>query len=424
MKIALLRGRVIDPTQSIDAITDLGIDNGKIAYMGALPRHFVADQVFDLSHCWVIPGMIDLCCRPQMPHPQGVLLDQEAKTALVCGMTRLCIPPDGDPIIDHTASALRIARQLDSLLPALHPMGALTPQLHGKSIADLTALADAGCFAFTQAQCHISDLRILRHCYDYAASFSLPVIIQPQDPILAKGGVAHEGTIASRLGLPGIPTMAETIAIAQQLPLIEESGIRAHFTCLSSAKSVAQIKEAKARGLPVTADVAMHSLYLTESAIETFDSNCHVYPPLRTEQDRLGLLEGLQSGTIDAICSDHRPLDSVAKLAPFGDTLPGLSALDCFVPLALGLVEHAYLSGIELVRCLSTRAAAIFGLPGGTLRVGAPADVCVIDPNFSWEVSDRTLKSRGKNTPFKGQTLRGKVRMTLLNGQIVYSHVD
>lgn len=420
MKTLIRHGHVIDPSQSLDEIIDLAIEEGKIAHIGNIPSTFQADHVIDATNRWVVPGFIDTHCRPHMQHPQGTTLYQEAKTALQCGFTTLCIPPDSDPIIDTTANVLRILKQSDPDLPRLYPIGALTTQLNGEFMVDLTALKNAGCIAFSQAQSSVKNLRVLRHCYHYAASFSLPIIIYPNEPTLSKGGIAHEGVIASQLGLFGIPEIAETIAIAEHLLLIEETGVHAHFTCLSTAKGAQQILEAKAKGLSVTADTAMHSLHLTEQALLNFDSNCHVYPPLRTEKDRLGLIEGVKTGALDAICSDHRPLDSAAKLAPFGDTLPGLSSLDTFVSLGIQLIEQQSLSRLDFIRLLSTQPAAIFQLPGGTLAPGAVADFTVIDPSITWEVNDETLKSKGKNNPFKNRTVKGKVMMTFLEGRPVY----
>lgn len=424
MKISIHQAHVIDPSQSIDEIKDLAIENGKIVYMGSIPSHFQPDKIIDATNLWVIPGLIDVTCRPQMQHPQGTTLYQEAKAALQCGFTALCIPPDGDPIMDTTANVLRVLKQSDQDLPKLYPIGALTTHLKGDFIADLTALKEAGCIAFSQAQAPIDNLRMLRHCYDFAASFALPIVIQPCVSALSQGGIAHEGRMASQLGLQGIPEIAETIAIAEHLLLIEDSGIHAHFTGISSGKGMKQILDAKSSGLPVTADIAMHSLHLTEAALISFDANCHVYPPLRTENDRTAFIQGLRAGALDIICSDHRPLDSIAKLAPFGDTIPGLSAIDTFIPLGLKLVRENAMSRLELVQALSTNPATIFQLPGGTLKPGSAADLCIVDPNFAWEVKDSNLKSRGKNTPFINDKMQGKVVMTILDGRLVYEEAS
>lgn len=420
MKIAIKNGRVVDPANHLDSVIDLAIENGKIIQVGTLSSDFSPDKIIDAQHKWVIPGIVDICCRPQMQHPHGTTLQEEAQAALKRGITSLCIPPDGDPIIDNTANASRLIQQSDAMLPAIYPIGALTSQLAGDSIADLTALSQAGCIAFSNAQQPIRDLQILRHCYDYAASFDLLVVIQPQDPWLSKNGVAHEGLVATRLGLSSIPEAAETVAIAQHLLLIEQSNVRAHFTHISSAQGVKLIHKAKARGLKVTADTAMHMLHLSEIDIQNFDANCHLYPPLRSVQDCEGLLQGIIDGTLDAICSDHRPLDSVAKLAPFGDTVPGMSTIDTFLALGLHLVHQQKLSLKRLIEALTHHAAQCFNLPAGTLSVGASADVCIVDPSTYWVVNEHSLLSKGKNNAFKQWELPGVVTQSLIKGQLAY----
>jgi dihydroorotase len=410
MKIVIKNGRVIDPANQCDQICDVVIENEKIITVGNLAGEISADKIIDATNKWVIPGIVDICCRPHMQHPHGTTLREEANAALKRGITTLCIPPDVDPVIEK--------RQ--NLSPQIYPFGALTTRLAGKTLSDLTALAQAGCIAFTNAQHPIVDLQVLKSCYDYAASFDLTVIIQPQDPWLGKGGIAHDGVVAMRLGLPGIPACAESIAIAQHLELIEVCNVRAHFTCLSSAAGVDLIATAKARGLKVTADTAMHQLHLTEMDVQTFDANCHVYPPLRSMEDCHALLAGVNDGTIDAICSDHRPLDSVAKLAPFGDTQPGISAIDTFLALGIHLVQQKKLDAWRLIKAISDGPARCFQLPNGTLSKGAMADLCIVDPNQYWVVSEEKLYSQGKNSPFKGWEIPGMVSHTIFQGDLVY----
>lgn len=420
MKIVIKNGRVLDPATKLDKITDLCIENDCIVAIGPFSPSFSPDKIIDATDQCVIPGLVDLCARPQLLHPHGSTLHNEGNTAIARGITSVCIPPDDEPIMDSTSVVNRLIQQESLTLPHFFPLGALTSQLEGKTVADLSALIQAGCVALTNAQKGIKNLRILRHCYDYAASFDLLVVIQPQDPWLSQDGVAHEGIKATDLGLPGIPVMAETIAIAQHLLLIAQSGVRAHFTCLSSQEGVELIREAKAKGLPVTADTAMHSLYLNEMDIGTFDPNCHLYPPLRSEQDRLGLLAGIQDGTLDAICSDHRPLNKTAKLAPFAETIPGMSTFDTFLSLGIELVNQNKLSFLELVSRMAYQPAQILKLSKGTLTVGGKADICVFDPQKSWTVREQNMLSQGKNTAFYNKNLPGVVTYTLLNGKIIY----
>lgn len=419
MKIVIKNGRIIDPASQLDIVTDLCIEEGRISQIGS-SKPFIADKIIDAKDHYVIPGLVDLCARPQLISSQLKALSLEGKAAIARGITSLCIPPDGESIVDTASIATRLRQLGGQSLPHVYPVGALTSQLEGKAIADLTSLADSGCVALTNAQKPIKNLRILRNCYDYAASFDLLVVIQPMDPWLSQDGVVHEGYLAMDLGLPGIPETAETIAIAQHLLLIEQSGVRAHFTCLSTARGVALIREAKAKGLNITADTAMHSLHLKEMDVGVFNANCHLYPPLRSEQDKQGLLAGLKDGTLDAICSDHRPLDSSAKLAPFADTLPGMSTFDTFLSLGLELVQQEKLALMTLIDRLTFQPAKILKLPIGSLSIGQNADICIFNPKKLWSVSEKTLISQGKNNAFLGRSLSGVVTHTFLNGHMVY----
>jgi dihydroorotase len=419
MKTIIQNGRVIDPSNKIDIMTDITIENGTISQFGT-QKGALADKVIDAKGKWVIPGLVDSQCRPHLQHPHGSTLQEEAKAAVKCGFTSLCIPPDGDLIIDTSANVARLKQQADHLLPHLYPIGALTKHLSGESMTDMSALITSGCVALSQAMHPIKDLSILRHCYEYAASFNLLIVIQPFDAALAKGGIVHEGLVSTQLGMQGIPTIAETIAINQHLQLIEDSGVRAHFTCLSSAKAIEQIRVAKAQGLQVTADCTMHALHLTEMKVTTFDANYHVYPPLRSEADRLGLLAGVKDGTLDAICSDHRPLDSVAKLAPFGDTVPGMSTIDTFIALGLRLVDKEELDLHTLLKAITCNPAHIFNLPAGSLKVGTSADITIIDPHRQFQIADNSLYSSGKNSPYNDWELPNQVMMTLIDGKIVH----
>lgn len=408
MKIAIKNGRVIDSAHQLDQNLDIAIADHHLTHVGILPKDFKADHTIDARNCWVIPGLIDLCCRPQLPHPHGSQCAIEAKAGLQRGFTGLCIPPDSGSI----------AHGNDPTMPSIYPIGALTAH-EDNAIADLTALAAAGCVAFTTAQKPITDINLLRHCYEYAASFDLMVIIQPNDVILAQRGVAHEGMISTRLGLPGIPETAETCAIATHLRLIEQTGVRAHFTCISSRGAVEQIKAAK-KYLPITADVSMHHLYLTEQDLSEFNTNCHVYPPLRSIRDRDSLLEGIATGVIDAISSDHRPLHAIAKLAPFADTVPGMSTLDVFLSLGMGLVKNKHLSATRLVQAISEQPSRILRLNKGALTPQQIPDLCIVDPEKHWQVSDKSLFSQGKNCAFKGWELTGQVTHVIHQGKLVY----
>tara|TARA_R110002110_G_scaffold65206_4_gene179929 strand:+ start:10893 stop:12155 length:1263 start_codon:yes stop_codon:yes gene_type:complete len=420
MNILIKNGRIIDPANQVDMITSIGIKNNKIHAMSELADHQSYDKIIDAQDCWVIPALVDLCNRPYLKHPHGTTLKHEANIAAEKGIAALCIPPDTNPIIDNTSELQRIKNDASRVTSKLYTIAALTQSLAGKSITDFSALKEAGCIALSQAQSTPLTSHFLRTCYDYAASFDIPVVIQPQDWSLSQDGCAHEGAVATRLGLPAIPYTAETIAIAQHLALIEQTGIQAHFTCLSAHQSLELILQAKQKGLPVTADVAMHSLILSEMDVMHFDGHCHLYPPLRSQSDQIGLIQGVQNQTIDAICSDHRPLDAMAKLAPFAETLPGLSSIDTYLSLGISLVEKQKLDAATLVRALTANPASIFNLPAGCLTVGDEANICIVNPKAYWQVTSDSMQSAGKNSPFRGWELPGKIIHTIIQGDLIH----
>ncbi len=419
MRILIKNGQVIDPKNKINAITNIGINNHKIEAVGSQTDNQSYDKVIDAQNCWVIPALVDLCNRPYLKHPQGTTLKHEVEAAAQKGFAALCVPPDANPIIDNPNVLNRIQNNNDQATTNLYPIGALTQSLDGQYITDFSALKEAGCIALSQAQSSPLSTAFLRNCYDYAASFTIPIIIQPQDASLSQGGCAHEGVVSTRLGLPAISYTAETIAVSQHLALIEQTGIQAHFTCLSAHQSLELIAQAKQKGLNVTADVAMHSLILTEMDVMHFDGNCHLYPPLRSQSDQLGLIQGIRNQTIDAICSDHRPLDSIAKLAPFAETLPGLSAIDTYLSLGISLVEKQKLDVMTLVQALTSKPASIFSLPAGNLSVGSDANICIVDPKAYWQVTPDAMLSSGKNSPFSGWELPGKITNVIMQGKLI-----
>lgn len=418
MNLLIKNVRIIDPANGLDAVSSMAIREGLIDKIDSNLEEGHFDQIIDAKDCWLMPGVVDLCNRPHLKHPHGTTLLHEANAAAMRGITAICIPPDVNPILDNTSSLHHIQSDATKVNAALYPIAAMTTGLEGKELADSEALIKAGGIAISQGQGHNLSTHFLKTCYEYAASFDIPVVIQPHDSQLRKNGCMHEGVVSSRLGLPGIPYTSETIAVYKHLAFIEQSGIRAHFTCLSSYRSLELIENAKQKGLPVTADVAMHSLVLTEMDVMYFDANCHLYPPLRSQSDQLGLIQGVRDGVIDAICSDHNPLDSIAKLAPFPDSEPGLSAIDTFLSLGVYLVQNQQLDINTLVKAISQKPADIFNLPHGRLQIGDMANCVVINPNLYWEVKPEHIKSAGKNTPFKGWELPGVITHTLSKGQL------
>jgi dihydroorotase len=304
-------------------------------------------------------------------------------------------------------------------LTFVHPYGALTQNLEGKRLTDMAALEEAGCVGVTNAFVPVTDTLVMRRAMEYAATIGFTVFLHANDPWLAAEGCMHEGEVATRLGLPGIPEAAETVGIARDLALIEQTGVTAHFCGITSSRSAEMIAEARARGLPVTADVAIHHLHLSEHDIGFFNAQCHVRPPLRSLRDRDALRAAIRSGVIAVICSDHQPHESDAKLAPFAQSEPGISGLETLLPLTLKLVDENILPLRDAIACVTSQPASITGLDVGHLARGATADICIFDPDARWILDASRMVSRGHNTPFANWDMRGRVTHTLIGGRIV-----
>lgn len=423
MKISILGGRVIDPAQNLDTLLDIHIQNGRILALGACPQGFQAEQTINAQGLLVCPGFIDLCCHLREPGPsyKGNIAS-ETQAALAGGFTQVCARPDTQPPLDSPA-VIRVVRERAELAgkAKVLPIGALTQGLEGQLLSNMSGLQAAGCVALTNLRRPVQDNLILRRCLEYAATFDLLVIFYPEDSALKGTGFAHEGSLSSQLGLDGIPATAETLAVAQTLLLVEQTGIRAHFAHLSTAKAVEQIAQAKAQGLPVTADVALSHLLFTEDCVESFDSNFHLEPPLRSEKDRLGLLQGLKDGTLSAVSSSHLPHEQAAKMAPFSASEPGISSLEVVLPQMLKLVEAGWLNLNDLVQRLATAPAKLLGIDAGALLPGYKADLILIDPNANWVLNEQTSFSAGHNTPFWNQTLKGRVVTSLVDGELRFN---
>jgi dihydroorotase len=420
--ISIRKGRLLDPANGVDARTDLHIADGRIAALGEPPPAFRAERVLDASGHIVCPGLIDLCARlrePGLEH-KGTIASETAAAA-AAGITTICCPPDTQPVVDTPAVVQLIAQTAERAGKArVLAAGALTQDLGGEQISEMAALKRAGCPVMSHAGRPMRDTLVQRRAMEYAATFGLTVVLRPQDHHLRASGCAHEGRVSSRLGLPGIPEAAETVALARDLALAEQTGARVHFRGLSCARAVEMLSEARDRGLPATADVSAHQLFLTEDDLEGFNSNCHMDPPLRTAADRAALRDAVARGLIGAVCSDHQPHEEDAKLAPFPATEPGITALETLLPLVMRLVEAGVMDLPGAIERLSAGPAAILGIPAGSLAPGSVADICVFDPEARWVVSAGTLLSQGRNTPFLGQEMRGRVSWTLLAGRIVF----
>lgn len=422
MKIHIKNGRLIDPKNGIDAQQDLFIAAGKVVGIGQAPADFNPNQVIDASGLVVCPGLVDISARLREPgYEYKATLESEMLAAAAGGVTSLACPPDTDPVLDEPGLVEMLkhrARQLN--LAHVYPLGALTRQLQGAMLTEMCELTEAGCVGFSQADKPITDTLVLWRAMQYAATFGFTVWLHPQDSYLAANGVAHDGEVAARLGLRPIPAAAETVALATILRLARETGARLHICRLSAAESVDMIAAAKTQGLPVTCDIAANHLHLTEYDIGFFDANSHLHPPLRSQRDKDALRQGLADGTIDAVCSDHTPVDEDAKLLPFGEAEAGATGLELLLPLTLKWADEQGLSLSDAIAGITSKPAAILGLKSGHLGLQAAADVCIFDPAQYWKIEPRALKSQGKNTPFNGMELAGKVRYTVLDGNIVY----
>ena len=420
MNIHLKNGRLIDPKNGIDAQQDLFIAAGKIASIGNAPAGFVADKIIDATGLVVSPGLIDLAARLREPgYEYRATLESEMNAAVAGGITSLACPPDTDPPLDEPGLVEMLKHRAKSLNQArVYPVGALTQGLKGAELTEMAELTDAGCVAFSQADAALTDTRVLLRAMQYAATFNFSVWLRPQDSFLARDGVAHDGEVATRLGLPAIPVSSEIIALATMLQLARETGVRLHICRISSEQGVALVRAAKQQGLPLTCDVSANHVHLSERDIGFFDSHCHLTPPLRSLRDRDALSAALRDGTIDAICSDHTPVDEDAKQLPFAEAESGATGLELLLPLALKWAGQTSLC--DALAKVTLQPAKILGLDAGHLSVGSAADVCVFDPEAYWKVEAAALKSQGKNTPFLGLELQGKVRYTLVDGQVVY----
>lgn len=423
MSLLVKNGTLVNPATRETGRADLYLQNGLIAGIGKKPNGFKTETTIDADGRWIMPGLIDCQARLRDPgEPEKANIASETEAAIKNGITTLCVPPDTQPPIDNSATVELIHHRNELFGRQAHvfPIGALTRGLGGEQLSNMASLLGNGCIAFSNAKQPLANNLVQRRAMDYAAGQDSLVIIQPIDHDLLGGGCAHEGAIATRLGLPAIPEAAETAALAKDIELVAQTGARTHFGQLSCARSVDMVRRAKAKGLPITADCAIHQLFLTDHDIGTFDSNMLTFPPLRSQYDRDALREGVADGTIDCICSDHQPHEIDAKLKPFPSAEPGISALDTLLALSLRLVEEKVLPLPELVARLTLNPSRIFGLPGGKMETGEVADLIIVDPDSHWLCQSDKFLSKGKNTAFEGWDFNGSVSHTLVGGTVVY----
>ena len=429
MKLLIQGGRVIDPASGFDATADLAIAAGVIVAIGAAPAGFVPDQIIDARDHVVAPGLVDLAVRLREPgHEHEGKLASELAAAASGGVTTVVCPPDTDPVIDVPGLVEMLRYRSERLhLSRVLPLGALTRRLEGEALTEMVELTEAGCVGFSQADAPIANTQTLLRALQYASSFGYCVWLRPQELHLGKGVVAS-GPLATRMGLSGVPVSAETIALHTIFELVRATGARVHLCRLSSAAGVELVRSAKAQGLPITCDVSINSLHLMDTDIGYFDSRTHLTPPLRQQRDRDALRMALADGTIDALVSDHTPVDEDAKALPFAESEPGATGVELLLSLAVKWAQDSKLDLLQALSTVTRRPASVLGsavasqLPGlGTLQTGHLADICVFDPAAHWTVQTDALRSQGKHTPFEGYELPAKVQWTLVAGRIAFS---
>ncbi|TFZ03660.1 dihydroorotase [Ramlibacter humi] len=428
MKILIKNGRVIDPASNRDEVADVALAAGRVVGIGGVPAGFTASRVLDASGCIVAPGLVDLAARLREPgHEHEGMLESEMAAAVAGGVTSLVCPPDTDPVLDEPGLVEMLKMRAEKLHQArVFPLGALTRGLAGEVLTEMAELTEAGCVGFSQAEVSLANTQVLLRALQYAATYGYTVFLRPQETYLGKG-VAASGPLATRLGLSGVPVAAETIALHTIIELVKSTGARVHLCRLSSAAGLELVRRARDQDLPVTCDVSIHSLHLTDADIGYFDSRMRLSPPLRQQRDRDALREGLADGSIDALVSDHTPVDEDAKTLPFAEAEPGATGLELLLSMALKWGQE---SGVGLTRALAVLTSAPAGVLGnalGTLQAscgqlvdGGVADLCVFDPLAHWVVSPGELRSQGKHTPFSGYEVPGRVRWTIAAGQVAY----
>ena len=425
MRVLIKGGRVIDPASGRDAIGDVLIEGERIASLDAAAKDAKADKVIDAKGLVVAPGLVDICARLREPgFEYKATLESEMEAAIAGGVTSVACPPDTDPPLDEPGLVDMLRRRARSLSHArLYPIGALTVKLAGERLTEMAELAESGCVAFSQANVPLDDTQVLWRALQYAGTFGFAVWLRAEDLSLARDGVAHDGEVATRLGLPGIPAMAETIALGRLVELVRATGTRLHVCRISTAGAVEMIRKAKAEKLPVTCDVGIHHVHLSEMDLGYFDAHCHLVPPLRSLRDRDALRAGLADGTIDLICSDHTPVDEDAKQMPFSESEVGATGLELLLPLTLKWAAEAKIPLAKALAKVTSDAARVLGVKSGRIEVGAPADLALFDAAAPFQIVPAALKSQGKNTPFMGYELTGRVRYTLVDGNVVYSNL-
>ena len=422
MSILIKNGRVIDPKNKLDSIQDVLIVNGKIAKLSKNLDQKEADKIIDASKKIVMPGIIDLQLNLREPGSQyKATLHSEMKAANAGGVTGMVCPPDTTPILDEPGLVKMLKNKSEAFkLGAVYPLGALTQKLNGKLLTEINDLYESGCIGFSQAEKPIQDTEVLYKAFQYLSTFNLTAFLRAEDAYLSEKGIINAGEISTRLGLKGIQSISETTAINKILEIAHLTKTKVHLNKISTADGLNLIKMAKKNGVNVTCDVSIHQIFLTDNDIGFFNANCYLKPPLRKENDRLKIIESIIDGTIDAICSDHSPVNEDNKLKPFAESEYGASSVELLLPLIYKLSIENKINLSLLINKITNQPSCILEINKGSLAIGSDADICIFDPNYSWEINQKTLISEGKNTPFIDQNINGKVNCTIFDGNIVF----
>jgi dihydroorotase len=423
--VAYVNARLIDPAAGLDVKGALVAEAGVIRDFG--PRLFgdgipLGVDVVDCGGKVLCPGLVDMRVQvgePGQEHKETIASACDAASA--GGVTAMVCLPNTDPVIDDVAGVEFVARRAREVRATkVYCYAAATQRAEGRELAEIGLLAEIGALGFTDGVRTIADAQLMRRALAYSRAFDTVILQHPEEPSLARGGAMNEGEISMRLGLAGIPALAEVIMIERDLRLVELTGARLHVMHVSSAEGVDALRRAKARGLPVTCDTAPHYFTLTERDIGEYRTFCKVSPPLRTEDDRAAVVAGLADGTIDAIASDHAPQDQDTKRVPFAQAEAGIVGLETLLPLALALHHQGKLPLLDVLRKLTSAPAAILRLPLGRLAKGGPADLVLFDPDRPWVVSAKALRSKSKNSPFDDLPVQGRVLRTMVAGRTLY----
>lgn len=422
MKIEINNAHIVDPSIGLNKVCSIYIENETIAAIDTTPDGWIADHVMDVQGHYLIPGIVDIATRLREPGQEHkATIASETFAAVSAGITSVVVQPDTNPVI-NTPAEVELIQQKNKAAGYCHVyvIGALTQDLGGSLLSEMAALKEAGVVGVSNCLSPLASNLVLRRAMEYASSQELTLYLHPIDHHLAGKGCIHEGMAATRMGLAGIPSAAETAAVGSCLALIEQTGVRVHFCRISTQRTLQLLERAKFDGAPISADLCAHQLFFSDQDIHAFDGNFHVIPPFRSQVDVMGLRQRLSSEFISSICSDHQPHDPDAKLAPFPVTEPGISSLETLLPLTLRLVDEEVITLSMAVALLTYKPAQLLDIKAGSLAPGCPADICIFNPDTVWELTHDEMKSQGKNTPFINQSFKGKVTHTLVNGKLVY----